>query len=115
MTNLATSCLSESDIQRQILDWLKARGIFHRRLPVGAVRHSGIAKKSPIKGFPDIMGFLPNTMGRAFFIEVKTSKGELSQCQSETINELIRQGAIVIVARCLEDVQMVLRLFPVAS
>jgi hypothetical protein len=46
--------MREQDIQRQILDWLKARGIWHRRLSIMPLKTKGGRRTNPLKGFPDI-------------------------------------------------------------
>lgn len=94
---------SEVELQSKILAWLREKGIWHRRLPVGAVRHGGIRKRSPLKGMPDILGVLPFSQGRMFCIEVKTLTS-LSKAQEEVISELEGEGVLVIVARSLRDV-----------
>jgi hypothetical protein len=94
--------MRESEIQAEILSWLKARGIWHRRIPLGGVAHGGLRKKSPLVGMPDIMIII---RGQAIFIEVKDAKGKLSEIQRQTIAELERHGALVIIARSLDDIQ----------
>lgn len=96
---------SEQEIQKQIMDWLKENDIWHRRIPVGAVKHAGVRKRSSLKGMPDIMGILPKSHGKAFFIEVKTDEGRLSEGQKLVIDELKEAGALVIIARRLSDVE----------
>lgn len=95
---------SETEIQSQIMAWLRDNGIWHRRVPVGAVKHAGVRKRSSLKGMPDIMGIIPKSNGRVFFIEVKTEEGKLSQGQKDVIGELEEQGVLVIIARRLSDV-----------
>lgn len=122
--------VSERDIQKLILDWLKMKGIFHRRMNTqGQLVHGGgetRMKQSVARGCPDIVGVLPG--GRALFIEVKSSTWrapsdaaleqshlnwakhgkkdpyETYRAQRAFQSDARAQGALVIVARSLEDV-----------
>lgn len=96
---------SEHDIQRQILDWLKAKHIFHFRSNAGAMAGSHKGKRWYVKfgpkGGPDIFAVIK---GRIFGIEVKASRGSQSQVQVEFQIEFERAGGRYLVARRLEDV-----------
>ncbi len=96
--------MAERDIQKQILDWLKENGIWHRRIPLGAPRHAGVKKKNPMRGMPDIMFARPGSNGQMGFIEVKDLKGKLSDIQEEVIWELEQEDFLVIIAHSLDDV-----------
>lgn len=100
-----TAVLKEADIQRQILHWLKLKGIFHFRSNTGAFAGEYKGKKRFVrfgkKGTPDIFAVLG---GKIFGIEVKRPKGELSEDQVRFGNELLAAGGEYIVASCLEDV-----------
>ena len=100
--------MKEIEIQKQILDYLIVKGYFHWRMPIGGVpqqnRGKMIFKKSPIKGFPDIMGVLLNNPGKLFGIEVKTPIGKLSKDQKIVRDKFLEAGCVFIVARSLEDV-----------
>lgn len=93
----------ETEIQRQILDWLTSRRIWHRRLSIGAVKVKGARRKNPLKGFPDIFGILPDGLGRMFVIEVKTKSGRLKEEQLQCRAELEAKGVVYILARSLDD------------
>lgn len=97
--------MTETETQKQIMDWLRDNHIWHRRIPVGAVKHAGVRKRSSLKGIPDIMGIIPKSNGRVFFIEVKTDEGRLSEGQKLVIGELEAEGVLVIIARRLSDVE----------
>jgi hypothetical protein len=97
----------ERDIQRQILDWLKAEGIWHRRVSVTPVKINGGQKRNPMKGFPDMFGVLPGGLGRMFVIEVKTAKGRLSEEQQQCRRELEAKGVVYVLARSLDDAKAV--------
>jgi hypothetical protein len=94
----------ESEIQRSILDWLEAEGIWHRRLSLGAVKVKGARRRNPLIGFPDIFGLLRSGTGRMFVIEVKTKTGRMRPEQETVRRELETQGALYILARSLDDV-----------
>jgi hypothetical protein len=55
------------------------------------------------RGVPDLTAVLDD--GRMLLIEVKTKTGRLSQHQKEFHEQAREMGALVIVARCVEDVQ----------
>ena len=102
--------LSESDLQRAVMAWLKKRCIMHFRMPLGAVMHQVggqmIWKKNPLKGFPDIAGVLKRRdKGRFFAIELKTAKGRLSPEQTYWQMALAETGAAVAVIRSIDDLE----------
>lgn len=76
-------------------------------MPLGAMLvGGGYTAPNPLKGFPDIFGYLPS--GRAFVIEVKTETGKLSELQGQWLTRLQNTGVICIVARSLDDVKSLL-------
>lgn len=93
--------LSESDIQRSIVAYLRARGIPFTVTDAGMTRHRGAGKRVT-RGWPDISGVLPG--GRFLAIEVKREKGVLSPEQVTLHERLRKAGALVVVARQVEDV-----------
>ncbi len=96
----------ESVIQSQILRYLEHHERDGRlsfwRLPLGGVKHGGIRKVSPMRGFPDIFGVIAPT-GRLFALEVKTKDGKLSEVQEATLVRLREMGARAEVVRSLEE------------
>jgi hypothetical protein len=62
-----------------------------------------IRKCSPIKGFPDLAGVLPN--GKFFAVELKSEKGRLSPEQIEWITKLNYSGAIAVVLRSKDEIR----------
>ena len=58
-----------------------------------------------VAGIPDIVGSLN---GRLLAIEVKTPKGRLSALQKLTLERLKKTGAIVGVARSVEDARAII-------
>ena len=96
---------TEAEIQKAILDWLKANQYCHWRNYVGPIvrGHSKKFSPNPMAGLPDIMGFSKMRPGVLFGCEVKTSTGKLSDKQIIWINRITEAGAYAFVARSLED------------
>jgi hypothetical protein len=95
---------TETEIQSQILQWLRNCKILHWRVPVGGVRKAGGKRaRSSMTGFPDICGLTPS--GRMFVIEVKAAKGRLSSEQSDWLERLYNEGAHALVVRGLSELQ----------
>lgn len=94
--------MKESEIQKTILLYLKARGILHWRCSLGGVRlAAGKVGRNPMKGFPDIAGLYCK---KFFTIEVKTKTGKLSEEQKAWVDRLQGQGVTCVIARSLDDV-----------
>ncbi len=94
----------EQIIQREIMDWLKAKGILHWRQHLGAVRVKGARIRNPMKGFPDIAGIVPHMHGQLFVIEVKQDGGRFSMEQVDWMTRLKESHVKYIVATSIEDV-----------
>jgi len=102
----------ESDIQKQIMEYLRWKKIFCWRNNSGRIKIGKFGEKERwmqigMKGLPDIMAVLKG--GRLFGIEVKSHDGKLTKIQEDTINQLREIGALCIVARCIEDVEKELK------
>lgn len=97
--------LTESDVQKLILNWLKLRRYFHWRANTGGMSGAHKGKAWFVRfgraGQPDI--FVVRN-GLLIGIEVKGVKGVQSTKQLEFQTELIRAGGQYILARNLEDV-----------
>jgi Holliday junction resolvase len=94
----------EADIQREIVDYLKMSGYMVFRMNAGQVKKN--VKMHPA-GTPDILSISPK--GRHLWVEVKTEEGTVSGVQQEVIDELIRRGDSVIVARSVGEVEQCVR------
>lgn len=94
--------MKESDIQRQILDYLALKGIFHYRNNSGAFDngHGGFYRFGA-KGSPDIICVIG---GRYVGIEVKAPRGRQSDHQKEFQAKLEAAGGKYVLAYSLEDV-----------
>jgi hypothetical protein len=83
----------ETMLTHSIRNLLKTFGIFHYK------NHGGLGSAP---GLPDLTGCLKD--GRAFWIEVKTPAGRLSDHQVRFIKNIQDAGGIAFVARSIEDV-----------
>lgn len=92
----------EAVLQRHCMEILKASGLLWWRVPNGAVKHSGVMKKSPMAGHPDLAGLLPS--GRYFAIELKASKGILQANQVEWIEKIKASGGLAVVIRSVDEI-----------
>ena len=105
----------EAELQVAVLQFLKARGIEHWRVPVGPVMRGGGKSQvrfspSPIKGHPDIAGVLKRkTPGRYFVLELKRPKGKVTPEQVEWLVRLQLAGAACALIRSLDDLFRVMR------
>lgn len=100
--------MKESVIQKHILDWLKAMGIFHWRNHQNGIRlRGGVRGKAHANGIADITGVLPS--GRAFAIEVKAEEGRLSKSQETWREGFLAAGGVFVVARSVEQATEVIK------
>lgn len=108
--------MKESDIQKQILEYLKAKGYLVWRNYVGPVLQGNKRfTKNPMAGLPDILGICRNRPGVLFGIEVKTEEGVLSEKQKNWILDLKSHGALVFVADNIEIVIKVMETLDVRA
>lgn len=101
--------LSEAQIQKQIIDWLKLKCIFHWRNNSGAMFSIYKGKKRFMRfgavGSPDIFAIF---RGKLYGIEVKGPNGKPSQEQLNFGAKLVSEDCGYLVAWKLEDVTTVL-------
>ena len=101
----------ETDLVRQVLDYLALRKVWAWRVNVGALRDStGRVVFFGAKGHPDIIARLKPVgytgfSGRVVWIECKSPKGKMSEAQKEWREKAITYGDLFIVARSLDDVR----------
>lgn len=86
--------LTESDIQRQIRDYLQWHGWFVVKIHQSLGSYKGIADLYAIKN------------GRSVWIEVKTPRGRQSEHQRQFEVDIKARGGEYMVARCVEDVMV---------
>ena len=103
----------ESEIQREIIAWLKSEEYFFFREYLGPViNHFGskrVFSKNPNAGLPDILGLSKTSPSFFFGIEIKSSNGKLSDKQKAKILEIEKAGGYCIATRSLEDVKQLLK------
>ena len=103
--------MKEQDLQKQILDYLRHRGILCWKVPLGPMLvGGGMRTKNPMSGHPDVAAVLKG--GRYLAIEVKRDSGasEVSEAQRDWLARLGAQGAICGVVRGIPDVEDILAL-----
>jgi hypothetical protein len=131
-SNVRLSTASEKQIQSAIVEYLQLRGIPYAVTDASrAFGIDGKPRKSKVdKNWPDISAVLPVkvpverefdirvapkkifiNIGIAFYIEVKTLTGNISAGQKEKLQNLSDSGAICLVARSVEDVDRIVKLF----
>ena len=95
--------MTENDIQRGIIDYLKARGYEVIRINAGGYR--GRTRLAP-PGTPDVLALGDN--GQTLWLEVKTATGTASAAQVAWHNKMRQRGHRVEVVRSVEEVEAVL-------
>ncbi len=94
--------MSETDIQRAILDALLAIGAFAFRVQAGKVKVRGGWMQLSTPGTPDIYVLVP-PHGRSLWLEVKTAKGEERESQLAWHTKARQRGAAVETVRSPEE------------
>ena len=95
--------MTESQIQKAIIDELKKRGFLVFRMNSGMAAHN--IHLCP-KGTPDLLAVSPR--GVSTWIEVKTKTGKVNKDQAIMHYNLKKRGCSVIVARDLVEIQSLL-------
>jgi Holliday junction resolvase len=88
----------ESEIQHEIMDYLKALGYLVYRMNAGSRQHIKLA----IAGTPDILVIMDNS--KVLWIEVKQPGKEPTDIQKDMHEKLRLRGQRVIVAHSLDEV-----------
>lgn len=92
----------ETELQHEILQYLKLRNIFCWRNNAGLVIKGRVIHMSPA-GSPDIIGVMPD--GRFLGIEVKLPRKDLSDKQAELFAKLRDNKAYCFVAHSTTEVE----------
>ena len=92
--------ISESDIQRECLLWLKANGFLAWKNHVGAIRVGKGVAQNPAKGSPDILAIRG---GQFFGVEVKKPGGKVAEHQIAWADKARKFGAIILFIRSLQE------------
>jgi hypothetical protein len=97
--------MKEIDIQKQILDYLALKRVFHYRQNSGGLGGEHKGKKWFVRfgalGAPDIICVIK---GQYVGIEIKNEKGKQSDHQRVFQQKLEKAGGFYLLARSLEDV-----------
>lgn len=103
----------EKDIKRQIIQWLRWKGIFcwvQSSVGIWDAKDGKYRKMNgagQMRGVADILGIFK---GRPLAIEVKAKRGVLSEHQAYFLAQFAEAGGIAIVARSVEDVEVALHI-----
>jgi Holliday junction resolvase len=95
--------MTESEIQKEILDWLRRSGWKAWKNHVGPVRVKGARTFNQKKGSPDIEAI---KNGIFLALEVKTGKGKLDPDQIIWLEDIARHGGVSVVAHSLETAML---------
>lgn len=97
--------MKESQIQRQVLDWLAAKGILAFRMNTGAMAGEYKGKSTFMRfgtvGMADILAFHKS---EPIWLEIKNSTGKQSEFQKSFQKQVELYGHRYILARSLDDV-----------
>lgn len=102
--------LKESDIQRSVLDWLKAKRIFAVRLNNAPVpTRDGRFRPVSMKGLPDChVDYSVFSIPVSVWVEFKTPSGRLSEGQ-KLVKEAIEEfGGFYFIVRSIDDMEKAL-------
>lgn len=107
---LARKHETEAQIQKAICQYLAAQRIPHSVTDATeSFNRNGQRVRRVRRGWPDVVGCIPtriagNNGGAFLAIECKSAKGRLRPDQARTLHELYQAGALVCVARSVDDV-----------
>jgi hypothetical protein len=93
----------ESEIQRQVLEYLKARNIFHFRAPNRPAKNRRYNLKG---GVPDIIAVINGTF---IGLEIKTETGVQSEDQKNFEKDLKKAGGKYYIIRSLKETHETLK------
>lgn len=104
----------EALIQEAVINYINAQ--YPRLLycaSAGGVRTSmkqavKMKRTGYVKGFPDLFIYEPKGQWHGLAIEMKTSRGVMSQHQKEWQNELIKRGYIAVTCKSFDQAQIII-------
>ena len=101
--------IPEKVILKSILDYLTAKKVFHWRQNIGSfaltdAKGNNRYFRAGTKGMSDIIAIAPDGKGQIIAIEVKSTKGKISDDQELFLQKIQDNGGMAIVARQLEEV-----------
>lgn len=97
--------ISESQVKKQIKQWLKLKGIFFWSQDTAGVPDGRGGFRPPaMRGVSDILAIHPRT-GQLIAIECKSSIGKTSPFQNFFLKKVKDNHAIAVVAKGVEDVE----------
>ena len=99
--------LIHAQLKTAILVELSRRGLFVWNNPCGVATPLGSTRpvRYGLPGAPDILGVLPG--GRMLAVEVKVERDRVREEQRLWHRRAVELGALVIVARSLEDLKVI--------
>lgn len=89
--------LKESDILRQVRDFLKWNKWFVIRIQQGLGSHKGVSDLIALKD------------GKTIFVEVKTRRGNLSEYQIKFKQDIENKGGLYYTVRSIDDIKEVIK------
>lgn len=98
---------SETQIQKQITDYLKLRRVFFYRtnnMPQRKTSKGSDYYTQNVPGLPDLFLCLPN--GRACYVEVKSKDGQQTELQKRFEEDAVKNQIHFIVTRDLDNFRM---------
>ena len=104
----------EALIQEAVINYINAQ--YPRLLycaSAGGVRTSmkqavKMKRTGYVKGFPDLFIYEPKGQWHGLAIEMKTSRGVMSQHQKDWQNELIKRGYIAVTCKSFDQAQIII-------
>lgn len=98
--------MKETDIQRQCLDYLSARHLFHFRCNSGMAKVGKRYIRYGVSGCPDIICVIK---GQFVGVEVKDADGKQSHDQWIFQQDLERAGGRYLLVRSVEELEAALK------
>jgi Holliday junction resolvase len=98
---------SESQIQREIIEYLQMNGVFVWRQQTIGVRGRTLVGAGAMRGVADILGCYK---GKLLAIEVKRPGKKPSKNQNTFLRTVTAEGGLALCASSIDDVKLFLKL-----